>query len=416
VIAALVGLSSGPARAAPGDAETRKGLALAKQGQCKEAIPVLSEAEDARHRPSTALVLADCYAKTKDLITASDLYHALADEPPSRSHTAADRAAIKAAARKAQDTDARIPVIKFEVPAEYQGVEVTVNERKVEDLKAPLRVLPDVETTIVMRARGRQDHVEKIQLGEGEQLVMTVGLDPLSPSKGDKPAATRAASPRMWIGAGYRGYVIPRFVMNIFGDGGRTALVPGGRVTLTRPAGGIELAFSLGYAGYFVPAMPFKPKGTPDTEYEIVESNLQSLELTMDILWDVPLDRAGRFHLRVGGGMGIGYTFLGNLYRTQAYPSSLQPGDPYQYKKCLGPNDPPGSFRYCNQLDKDANHYNGFTEPSWFQGGARPLLYPWFALPELGLSFRPTPRLAIDLAGALSLSGFMTSIDARFAL
>ena len=108
--------------------------------------------------------------------------------------------------------------------------------------------------------------------------------------------------------------------------------------------------------------------------------------------------------------------FLGDLTRTQAFPSGFKPGDPYTYQKCNGPNDPRGSFRYCNTLDKDAAHYDGYAEPSWFNGGIRPLIFPWLVLPELGFTWKPTPSIAVDLEGGVTLSGFLTGLGVRVGL
>ena len=139
-----------------------------------------------------------------------------------------------------------------------------------------------------------------------------------------------------------------------------------------------------------------------------------------------PRDNANWF----GAGLGVGWTFMGDLYRTQAYPadavpgdqSTFVPGDPYRYVKCRGPNNPAGSFRYCNQLDYDADHYPGYVEPSWFTRpkgrpqGLRPLVYPWLVLPEIGLSFRPWDRFALDLRVGASATGVLGGFGMRIAL
>jgi hypothetical protein len=411
-----IGLGASPGLAAAGDAEARKGLSLAKAGQCVEALPLLEKAEAARHRPHTALVLAGCYVNTGELIQAGVLYRMVAGEKPTRAHSGADRAAIKAAARKAREVDARIPTITFLVPTDYEGVEITLNGERLERTDESRNVPPDVTIKVVMRAKGRKERAVELFLAEKERRVIDVELDPRG-QESDKPTAISPKSePRLWLGASYRGYVVPRFVMNFLGDGGRTVVVPGGAVTLTRSSGSFDYAFSLGYGAYFLGPTPFKPSGTPDTEYEIVESDLSALEATFEVRYNVALDRARRWRLRVGGGIGVGFTFLGGLYRTQAFPAALVPGDPYSYAKCRGPNDPPGSFRYCNQLDKDADHYNGYADKSWFEGGARPLVYPWVALPQVGVSFHPSSRVAIDLDVGTSLSGIMTSFGVRFGL
>jgi hypothetical protein len=119
---------------------------------------------------------------------------------------------------------------------------------------------------------------------------------------------------------------------------------------------------------------------------------------------------------RVGGAVGIGWMALGDMTRVQSYPANGMPGDPATYLKCRGPNDPMGTYRYCNALDKDATHYPGYTEPDWFHGGVRPALFPWLVVPQLGLSFRPSPTFAIDLDTGVSISGFLTSLGFRVRL
>jgi len=96
--------------------------------------------------------------------------------------------------------------------------------------------------------------------------------------------------------------------------------------------------------------------------------------------------------------------------------TSGKPGDPSTYLPCQGPNNPRGTFAYCNALDKDATHYPGYTEPDWFHGGIRPSLFPWLVLPQLGFSFRPSANVAIDLDTGVSISGILTSLGVRFGL
>jgi hypothetical protein len=180
--------------------------------------------------------------------------------------------------------------------------------------------------------------------------------------------------------------------------------------------GEVDVMVGLGYMSYRKGETPFKGKGTPDTEWEFVSSTLQALLASVDLVWSFPLDAKKSWFFRLGGGVGIGWTFLGDLHRVQAYPKSGKPGDPHAYAKCKGPNDPRGTFRYCNTLDKDASHYGNFAEPNWFKGGVRPLVYPWLVLPELGITWRVTGRVAIDLEAGASLSGILTGLGLRFAL
>ena len=202
--------------------------------------------------------------------------------------------------------------------------------------------------------------------------------------------------------------------MNLVADGGTTAFAPGVELTLTKRLGDWDLVPSLGFTSYRLGPTPFKPHGTPNTEWEIVEGNLAGLELKLDVLYRVALDHDGDVSLRIGGGVGFGAMPFGSLIRTQAYPKG-NPNDPASYVKCSGPNNPAGTFRYCNQLDKDAKRY-GQADKAWGDGGARPIIYPWLTLPEVGLEWDVAKWVAIDLEVGVTLTGFLSGAGVRFGL
>ena len=198
--------------------------------------------------------------------------------------------------------------------------------------------------------------------------------------------------------------------MNAFGEGGTTVFSPGGGITVSIGTPGPDVVVSVAYASFGMGATAYKPDGRPDTEYEILQSDLMSLAATVDLLAPIPLSADGRWLMRIGGSLGIGWMFVGDLYRTQAYP------DDGEYEKCDGPNDPPGTFRYCNQLDKDADHYDNHHEPDWFHGGVRPLIYPWVALPQFELSWQFAERGRLDIELGVTIAGFLMGIGARYGL
>jgi hypothetical protein len=428
--AALFGLAAlalAPrALAGPGDAEAQKGLAAAKKGDCVKAIPLLEEAELARHRPTSAVALADCYVATGELLGASQLYHAVAEEKAARGWLRADYNAQKAAGQKIFEVDARIPTLRFALADDYPELSIHVNGKAwhgdpTEEQKVP----PDAAISVVVKARGRKELTARFVLAEGEHKVVTVRFDTPGGSAGSPGAAKGAASsktPTSWVGAAYRGVIIPQFVMNFFGDGGRSMLAPGGGLTFTTTASDAEVWLSINYLDYNLPDTPFKSKGSPDADYEIISSDLQAVMANVDLLWSKSLDADGTWAFKFGGGVGVGWTFAGNLYRTQAYPPptgnppQYSPGNPYTYMKCIGPDNPPGSYRYCNELNRDKDLYNGYAEPNWFQGGVRPLIFPWLTFPELGLSWKVADAAMIDLTAGLSISGIWTSLGVRFGL
>ncbi|WP_438019669.1 hypothetical protein WMF18_11605 [Sorangium sp. So ce315] len=496
-----------PALAAPGDKEANQGINAARGGFCKRAIPLLESAESQRHRPSSAVPLADCYVRQGELLKASEIYHSVASEKKKPGYTARDVAAITSAKKKAAQIDARIPTLVVKPVEPYEGLVVEINGDAIGDPSTPHRFDPGVPLVVVARADGHEETSQKITLKEKQRREIKLRLKPKPPEKKppqkpvatkapekkppQKPVATKApekkppqkpvatktpekkppateappgpprraeapaegkpgagevaerpvempeptSPPRrkqrdVWLGAGFQGFFIPQIAFQLLGEGGRDVLVPGGDIALSTRLGRFDLVFSVAYARFWMPETPFKPKGHPDTDYEIVESDLQALQAGARLVWNVPLDRDEVFAFRLGAGLGVGWTFLGDLRRTQAYPgdavpgdpSTFVPGDPYRYKKCRAPNDPAGSFRYCNQLDYDADHYPGYVEPSWFTRpkgrpqGLKPVVYPWLVLPEIGLALRPWDRVAFDLRVGASVTGVLGGLGFRVAL
>ncbi|WP_437940806.1 PEGA domain-containing protein [Sorangium sp. So ce341] len=519
------------ALAAPGDKEANQGINAARGGFCKRAIPLLESAEGQRHRPSSAVPLADCYAKQGELLKASEIYHTVASEKKEPGYTGRDVVAITSAKKKAAQLDARIPTLVVTPAEPYAGLVVEINGEAIGDPSTPQRFDPGKPLSVVARAEGYEELTQKITLKEKQRRELKLRLKPKPgaakpaekpvaakpPEKKpqEKPAAAKppekkpvakkppekkpvakkppekkpqkpvakkppekkptkpvatepaedeprvAAGPdeakpqvempeptppdampeptpsarrkqrNVWLGAGFRGFFVPQVMFELFGEGGRHAFFPGGDVSLsTRLGRRFDLVFSVAYARFRLQETPFLPSGHPDTDYEIIESDLQALQADARLVWNIPLDRDERFAFRVGAGLGVGWMFMGELYRTQAYPgdavpgdqSTFVPGDPYRYKKCRGPNNPEGSFRYCNQLDYDADHYPGYAEPSWFTRpkgkpqGLKPVVYPWLLFPELGLSFRPWDRVAFDLRVGASVTGPLGALGIRFAL
>jgi hypothetical protein len=413
--------------AAPGGADAAKGLALAKKGDCVRAVPLLEQAELTRHKPSTAYALAGCYVAEGDLLKAADMYHAVAGEKASRAWRRDDANAHAQAVKKAKEIDARIPTLRFEPDGDYEDIVVEIDGKVAKDTSTPRQMVADTKVSIVARAKGMKTLRDSFVLHEGERRAFVLRFEPLARKGGgvvaegdkadddkkddadkDKPSEDPTKRPK-WIALRYRGVILPKFIENIFVDGGREMFVPGVGVALGIPAGSVDVVTSLTYMNFSLSDTPFKGPSAPDTEWEIDRSTLQALLVEVDLTWSIPLDSAKDWNVRLGGGLGVGWAFAGELYRNQAYPVNGKPGDPYTYLKCQGPNNPRGTYRYCNSLDKDAKFYNGYADPSWFSGGLKPTIYPWAVVPEVGLSWRFTPRAAAELTTGFSLTGFLLS-------
>lgn len=390
-------------------------MAFARLHDCAKATPLLERAEAARHLPSAAVALADCYAAAGDLLRASEILELVGAEAPARTWSRADYRAATNAKTKAAQILARLGRLRVKPAAPYEGLEISIDGDPFLDRFEERRLRPNVSVTVTARARGYHELTLRLVLREGEHRVVDVRLVPISAPTPTPSSTALTTTPAYWLGARYYGTVIPSFLVNTMVDGLGTVLTPGGAVTLTKAMRHTDLTFAVGYLSLGKSETLVKPHGEPDTEWEFISSTLGGLTATVDLTWRFPIDSAAHWSFRLGGAVGAGWMF-GDLYRTQAYPKNGPPQDPVSYVKCLGPNNPAGTFRYCNALDKDATHYNGFTEPDWAHGGIRPSLFPWVVLPQIGFTWKPAPKLAVDLDTGLSVGGILVSLGARFGL
>lgn len=202
-----------------------------------------------------------------------------------------------------------------------------------------------------------------------------------------------------FVGARYRYIVVPAFMMRLFADGGTTVGVHsfGGEFAVRKDA--FEYNFGLWYAAYSMDPTPFKAKSDGEDAWELVESRLKILYLTADFLWSH--DFTPEFALNYGMGAGFGFVF-GPLYRNQAF----RQGD--RFVRCPGPGAAPA----CGN---DNDHYNNFEEPSWADGGSRPIIFPWLAL-QTGVRYKPHRNFAFRFDTGFSLSGFFFGLGADYGL
>lgn len=252
------------------------------------------------------------------------------------------------------------------------------------------------------------------------------------PEKKDGDGATKAtegstASPNdpredplkryYFLGVRFRDVVVPQFMLELFATGGATgnAWLVGPELTTRKDR--TEIDISLMYADYgFGPAM-FKGKNDPDIAYEVVTSSLKIAYLTFDLLIDLPIDSSGMFSFLIGGGVGIGVV-AGDLNRVQTYPANggaADPSDPSKWEKCTGDGD--GFGGYCDSGNShyyDPTNKRDFSEPSWIDGGSKPVVLPWLSIPQISFRAKPIKQLQIRADVGFSITGFFFGLSSGY--
>ena len=239
--------------------------------------------------------------------------------------------------------------------------------------------------------------------GEAADTEAKSGLDTPPPSDPDLDSSPIEEPGKTYhfVGLRYRGIIVPKFMMNLFGEGGRTVYnhAFGPEFTIRKDA--FEYVFSLWYASYAMKPTPFKASSDPEPAWEIVESKLKAIYLTTDFLWSQEF--SPEFSLNYGMGAGFGIVF-GDLFRTQSYPPSGQAGDPETYEPCIAVNNP--NPTYC---DDENEHYPGYKEPSWANGGSKPIIFPWLVL-QTGVRYKPHRNFAARFDVGFGTSGFFIGL------
>lgn len=223
----------------------------------------------------------------------------------------------------------------------------------------------------------------------------------------DTGGSERPGKQYLFLGARYRAVVIPEFIQHAFAEGGETLLAhtPGLEFVVRKDQFEYELFAQLGF--YSFNDVPFKGASDPETAWEILDADYKIFTIGSDFMWSTD-DFTPGLSLMYGAGAGLGFVF-GELVRTQAYPPTGVT-DPYQYERCSGLANP--NATYC---DDENEHYNGYVEPSWADGGSSPLIFPWIAA-NVGLRYKFSRQVAARLDAGLMLTGAFFGVGLDFGL
>ena len=233
---------------------------------------------------------------------------------------------------------------------------------------------------------------------------------PIGPAESE----ARPGKSHIFLGLRYRGIVLPKFMMNLFGEGGATIYVNSFGPELAVQRDDFEYVLSVWYANYAMWPTPFRGKGEGDEDWELVTSRLKVIYFSSDFLWSRKLNK--QFSFNYGLGVGLGVVF-GELTRQAAYPGpNDDPDDPYDnWETCKGDGIPDPV--YCADPDGE-EHYkggDGYYEYNWYYGGSVPVVYPWLTF-QTGLRWQPHPKFVARLDVGFGTSGFYFGLGADYGL
>lgn len=235
-----------------------------------------------------------------------------------------------------------------------------------------------------------------------------------------------------FVGARYRGNLIPQFLMNMFVNDGATLFSNSAGIEMDIRSDGHSTIPWISYANYDTGDILFYQKGKPDdpTNYSDVKSRLGAIYLGLDEMWSTPLDESHHWDFEYGFGVGIGVLF-GNLYNDWVYQDdkngALPGANGHSYSQCPGPGStlPAGLGNQgmtTNPCDP-ANHNNatdtktgGYQEKNWFGGGSVPVVFPHISFPQFSVRYKPVKQFEARLGLGFSLTGFWFGLSGDYGL
>lgn len=221
----------------------------------------------------------------------------------------------------------------------------------------------------------------------------------------------------LFIGARYRGNIIPKFMLNLFVDEGATVYSNSIAVELDMRKDGFSLIPALGFTEYGTGDILFKEKGSKDIpgNYSYVNSSMKAVYATVDLLWSTKISK--NFEFEYGAGFGLGVIF-GDLVNNWVYEDptgSLVASNGKHYSKCQSGDTQPG----CNGAEhrnSDTLKVGDYTEPSWANGGSKPVVFPWISIPQIGLRYKPVKNFVARLGMGFALTGFWFGLNGEYGL
>ena len=218
------------------------------------------------------------------------------------------------------------------------------------------------------------------------------------------------------VGLRFRGLFIPSFMIHAFGDGGANVFAPSFGPEFGIRRNGFEYVFGINYTSYVLTHQPFKSPTDPQEAMELVDAHLKVLYFTADFQWST--DVSPNVAWTYGGGAGLGVVW-GPLYRVQAYPNAAAENG---WDYCPGPAGPmtgPPQNTYCQPDPEipagDPQHWPGYAEPSWADGGSKPLLFPWLAF-QTGLRIKPDPKFVARVDVGIGFGQLWFGVGADYGL
>jgi hypothetical protein len=222
----------------------------------------------------------------------------------------------------------------------------------------------------------------------------------------------------LFVGVRYRGNIIPKFMLNTFVEEGATVYSNSVGIQLDIRKDGFSLIPALQYTEYGTGDILFKQRNTPDIpgNYSMVNSSMKAIYATADLLWSTPLGKNVEFEYGAGFGFGVVFGDLVNNWVQQDPSGRLVSDRGGRYSPCQTVGAAGSGCNRADHQNSEVDKVGGYTERSWVNGGSKPNVFPWIAIPQVGLRFKPIKNFVARTNLGFSLTGFWFGLSMEYGL
>lgn len=221
-----------------------------------------------------------------------------------------------------------------------------------------------------------------------------------------------------FVGLRYRADVIPSFLYHPFVNLGKTINTNAISVEFEYRKDGFSLIPALTYHELGTGDILFRQKDKPDIagNYSLVNSSMKVIYAQIDLLWSVALHKNLEFEYGAGFGLGAVFGDLETNWVQVSNKGELASDNGLRYSPCTAVGAPGSGCNPADHQNSKVNKVNGYTEPSWFNGGSKPTILPWISVPQFSLRFKPIKNVVARLGVGFNLTGFWFGLGAQYGL
>lgn len=263
---------------------------------------------------------------------------------------------------------------------------------------------------------------------KADSTLKSSKVEPPSEAWDDTDVTEKPGKTYYFIGARYRGTIVPKFLLNMFVDEGGTFYSNTIGLEADVRKDGFSIIPALSYVEYGTGDILFKEKGKEDVSnnWSVVNSSLKAIYITADLLWSTKVHKNWDFEYGAGFGLGVLFGTLQNDWVYGDPNGALHRSDGINYTRC--PNETTSDVaNYGKTVVKNTcarpAHSNaneakvgGYSEKFWSGGGSVPNVFLHLAIPQLGVRFKPRKDMQARLGLGFSLTGFWFGLSGNYGL